>query len=131
MVRRSHPNLDSWFHSLTRSRIYRLNWVALVWNINGCKYIQTCILQLRYNFINNMIAHQRKEFTQSIIWVCSLNIFKKLIWYRSRSPHRNSALPLNVQSTVAPQWISYWTFHQKCYFWALGVVVTTKKPLLQ
>ncbi|KAL6006528.1 hypothetical protein ACLOJK_032021 [Asimina triloba] len=25
------------------------------------------------------------------------------IWYRSRGPHRNSALPLDVQSTVAPQ----------------------------
>ena len=28
------------------------------------------------------------------------------IWYRLRSPHRNSALPLDVQSTVAPQRIS-------------------------
>ncbi|GKD71998.1 hypothetical protein Tco_1326088 [Tanacetum coccineum] len=28
------------------------------------------------------------------------------IWYRSRGPHRNSALPLDVQSTAAPQRIS-------------------------
>ena len=28
------------------------------------------------------------------------------IWYRSRCPHRNSALPRNVQSTAAPQRIS-------------------------
>ncbi|KAL8234095.1 hypothetical protein R6Q59_020195 [Mikania micrantha] len=28
------------------------------------------------------------------------------IWYRSRGPHRNSTLPLDVQSTAVPQRIS-------------------------
>ncbi|KAJ9535425.1 LOW QUALITY PROTEIN: hypothetical protein OSB04_un001451 [Centaurea solstitialis] len=39
---------------------------------------------------------------------CYFEVISKFasIWYRSRGPHRNSALPLDVQSTAAPQRIS-------------------------